>query len=510
MATSKNSAEGTSTRTAAEMKKWYEENKKNIENFAIAQEAWKQLRDVTKSTKIKTINQVTKENVLSYLQNPSSNETNLRKVSDYLYYRSHIYMRLIDFYAGMVMPSARTVIPEYDIVKDTDVSKNLKAYQQTIDAIGIMNLDLNAKTIWTYCLKEDVYFGVYWLDDTGFTLINIPAEYGRIDGVYTTGNYSWSMDMSFFRSHKELLEYWGEPFESLYREYENDRIKWKQIPPEHSAAFKFRTDDPELVMPVFAGLFAKFADLEDMSDYEAIQAAQDIYKLIWMELETISGSKNVDDFKVDVTMANEYFQKMVNDALPDYTAAALVPGKLNTIEFDDDAATQTSKYEKAMESILNTAGAAQVLCGSAITTSAAFEAAMIASERFALTTLLPQFSGWIEMVLGTFLSKACKVIFHMVSPYTKDKFMDKLLTGSQNGLPDVLTWNSINGFSEKDTLALNALQSALGIPDKFKPLTTSYTQSGNADGYTSEIGQGAPEKDATELTKSGETDRNNK
>lgn len=500
MAKDNKSANSTS-RTASEIKEWYQENKQNIENFANAQEAWKQLQNVAKNTKQKTINQQTKENVLNYLQNPSSNEANLRNTSDYLYYRSYIYMRLIDLFAGMVMPYARTVIPDYDVRKDNDMSKVLKSYGETIDTLEKMNLELYAKTFWTYVLKEDVYFGVYWLDDTGFTVINIPADYGKIDGIYATGNYSWCLDMSFFNKNQDALEWWGEPFTSMYKAYQKDRNKWQRVPAEHAVAFKFRTDDVDTVIPPFAGLFGRFADLEDMSDYAAIQAKQDIYKLIWMEMETISGSKNVDDFKIDMKLAQEWFNKMVEDALPDYAAAAMVPGKLNTIGFNDDAATQTNKYDDAMVSILDTAGVSQILSGSTIRTSAAFEASMIAAERFALGTMLPQFSSWVKMVLTEHLTKPCQVKFHMVSPYTRARFMDDLLTGSQNGAPDIMTWNTLNGFNEKDTLALNALQTELGIPDKFKPVSTSYTQSSEG---------GAPEKDATVdgLTDSGERDRN--
>lgn len=503
MATSKSSAtNGTNVKTAKEMQEWYEKNKRNIENFANAQDTWKQLRDVSKSTSVKNITKVTKENVAKYLQNPSSNEENLRDVSNYLYYRSHIYMRIIDFYSGMVMPHARTVIPEYDVSKDTDMTKNLKSYNETITTLDMMNLELYAKQIWMTVLKEDVFFGVYWLDDTGFTIINIPAKYGKIDGVYSTGNFSWSMDMSFFKSHKDYLEWWGEPFQSLYRAYENDKIKWKNIPPEYSVAFKFRVDEPTIAIPPFVGLFGKFTDLELMADLEAIQAEQNIYKLLALKIPLVSGSKDVDDFAVDVSLAKNYYDKLVNEALPDYSAAALLPGlDLDTIEFKDDAASQTSKYEKAMESILNTAGAAQVLCGSAINSTAAFNAAMIASERFALGTMLPQFSGWIAMVFNEHLSKPCKVKFHMVSPYRREQFMENLLTGSQYGAPDILTWNTMNEFSEKDTLALNALQTALNIPSKLVPVASSHTQSG-------EVGQGAPKKSDDELSESGDRSRN--
>lgn len=500
MAQTSTSASSTSNKkTAAEMQAWYEKNKRNIENFEVAQDAWKHLKDAASTTKNKTIAQLTKENVLAYLQNPSSNESNLRNVSDYLYYRSHVYMKLIDFFAGIPLPAARQIVPKYDFVKGMDQTKSIKSYNDTTAIVNRMHLDLYAKTIWTHCLKEDVFFGFYWLDDTGFTIINIPADYGRIDGIYSFGNYSWSMDMSWFRSRQDYLEWWGEPVVSMYREYESSRNKWQPVPPSAGVAFKWRTDDIDLVVPPFAGLFARLADLEDLADYEAIQAAQNIYKLIWMELETISGSKDVDDFKIDPQLANQYFSKMVNDALPDYTAAALVPGKLNTISFDDDATTQTNNYQNAQGSILDTAGAAQVLQGSAINSTAAFNAAMIASERFALTSMLPQFEGWVNMVLTENLSNPSHVKFFQVGPYTKDTLKEDLLTAAQNGMPTSLAYLSLLQINETEAMAMNEMQNMLGIPDIFKPLSTSYTQSNEG---------GRPESDDDELSPSGDRMRN--
>ena len=72
----------TTKRTAAEMKEWYEKNKE------VTQNAFKQVRDVTKTTRQTTLSSYSKDNVVSYLQNISSNENNLRNLSRYLFYRS--------------------------------------------------------------------------------------------------------------------------------------------------------------------------------------------------------------------------------------------------------------------------------------------------------------------------------------------------------------------------------------------------------------------------------------
>ena len=67
----------------------------------------------------------------------------------------------------------------------------------------------------------------------------------------------------------------------------------------------------------------------------------------------------------------------------------------------------------------------------------------------------------------------------------------------------------MSGFSELEIISMNFLEEeCLGITDKFRPLQSSYTQSGTEDGYTSEVGQGAPEKDDGELSDSGDQSRN--
>ena len=82
--------------TVAELRNWYGQNQKNLQNFAAAEEAYKSLRDV-KRTSNKTISTFSKETLRTYLQNISSNEVNLRNLSRYLYYRSHTYFRLVNF-----------------------------------------------------------------------------------------------------------------------------------------------------------------------------------------------------------------------------------------------------------------------------------------------------------------------------------------------------------------------------------------------------------------------------
>ena len=129
--------------TAAEMKKWYEDNKSQLgqfANFASTQEAFKKLRDVTKNTRQTSVSSYNKDKLINYLKNVSSYESELRNLSRYLFYRSQVYFRLVMYNATMFDLNARYVVPPYDLTKENNKDKMLKSYYQTLKILDTMDL----------------------------------------------------------------------------------------------------------------------------------------------------------------------------------------------------------------------------------------------------------------------------------------------------------------------------------------------------------------------------------
>lgn len=489
--------------TAAELRNWYEKNKKHIENFASANAPITNFRDVTKSS-TKTITAFSKETLRTYLQNIGTNEKNLRNLSRYLYYRCHSYYRLIMYNANMFCLEGRSVIPKYDLVKENNVTKVLKSYNETLDILDTMNLQFEFLKVYSLCFREDVYYGCCYYDETGMFFYPLDPDYCKISGMYQTGDFSFSVDMSYFRSRQTLLEMLGDPFQSMYRAYESggNNAKWQPMPDEYAVCLKARAEDWETVLPVYSGLLNSIINLIDLEDIQAVADEQEIYKMIWLEMETITGSKNPDDWKVDPTIMIDYFERMINEALPDYASAAIIPGKLNQISFDSDKATDTNKVAKATETLFNSSGGAQILNSSTISGTTAFNAAIKADTEFAISMLLPQTQAWVNRFLSYQLSNPCRIKFFEISTYTKDAFKESLLKDAQYGLPTKLAINTLNGYSEKDTMALNFLEEqCLQVTSKFVPLQSSHTQSG------AENEVGAPTKSDTEITDDGEASR---
>lgn len=485
----------TNRRTAAEMKEWFEKNKE------VTQNAFKQIRDVTKTTRQTTIKSYSKESVISYLQNISSNESNLRNLSRYLFYRSQVYFRLIMYNATMFDLNARTVIPQYDPIKEVDSQKTLKSYYETLQWLERMNLQHEFLPVLVNNFIEDVFYGCCWIDETGMFIYQLPPEYCKITGKYFTGDFSYSVDMSWFKKYEYLVEYLGEPFTTMYNAYGGDNSnKWQPMPDEYCLCTKYRLESWETVCPPYSGLFLDILSLLTLADIQSVADEQQIYKLITATIPLIDGSDIPDDWAVDINTAIDYYRKL-EASLPDYVGSAITPIPLDVISFSDDQASDVTKIQKATKEILNTSGGAQILNSSTISGAEAFRMATKADTELAISSLLGQIQGWANRMLSYLTSNPAKVKFFEVSAYTRDAFKESLQKDLNYGFVSSLAINSLNGFSELDTLALNHLENdILKLNEKFIPLHTASTQSGNNE-------TGAPEKSNTEISDEGSETR---
>ena len=267
------------------------------------------------------------------------------------------------------------------------------------------------------------------------------------------------------------------------------------MPDEYALCTKARAESWESIVPVYSGLFIDLIGLLNLSDVQAIADEQQIYKLITATIPTLSNATDSDQWAVNVDLAVDYYNKMV-ETLPDYVGAAITPIPLDTISFNEDQSTDTTRVQKATKEVLNTSGGAQILNSSSISGAEAFRSATKADTEFAISALLGQIQGWANRMLSYQVSKPAKVKFFEVSAYTKDAFKESLQKDLQYDSTKILAINALNGISELDTLSLSFLgNEILDLPNMFKPLVSANTVS-NKD-------SGGQEKSDTEISDEG-------
>ena len=494
-------------RTVKEKKQWYD--KERTVYYADAKSAIAILRDVVKPAASKTVSAIDREEFLGWLSNITGNEKSLRDMARYMYYRSNVLFRIVNWYAGMWDLRCRKVVPLYDLKKSNNASKILKSYNDTLDILDKMNLHGNMTEVLLNVYVQDVCYCLVFYDETGMFFYPLDPDECVIDGRYFTGDFSFSIDMSKWKSaqRQKIIEFLGDPLKSMYREYERTGIRYIHVPDEYAFCLKFRTDTWDVAIPPFLTVFLQLAALEDLVDIQSAADALANYKLIYAPMPVHNNTNDVNDFEVSPELMYEYINRLdARGAIPDGVGLGMVPGdELKVIEFQKSVDSDTNSVEKASNQILQTAGGGAVINASKITSTAAFNAWLKSETEFALSTLMPQVNGFTNRFISYKLKNAAKVEHFEISVYTKDEFRQSMLESCQYSYNNKLAYNTLLGISEKDTLAMAYLENeVLKLHEVMKyPLASSHTMTGNG-----EVGQGAPEKDPEDLTDSGERDRN--
>lgn len=493
-----------------EMKRVFSSNEEMVKlNFDKAQKALQQYRDPNDNSTIR-LEPYDRNTIRKFLQKPASNESNLRKVAGYLFYRSQILYRLVHWYAGMWDLRCRNVEPKYDLVNGLD--KNvLKYYNDTVNQLDIYNLQENLYEVFVNCYLYDTCYFLWFRDKTGAIPFIIDPEFCKVMGRYMSGDISYCIDMSKFsnKQGQNLIGWLGSPLKEMYDEYQRTKVKYIQVPDKYAGCFKFNIHNLFLNVPPFAPIFQTLSTLLDTEDLAAVQDRLDVFKMVVMPMKTLK--KQMNDWEIDPELQLKYFDQMVKDALPDFISAVPVPGEgLDTIDFSSSSADkQVDRVANAQKNIMSTSGGGAVLNSSAISSTAAFNAWLQEETDFAISSLIGQVDGFTNRMLSYDISNPCKVKHFEISEYTKKTFRDAFLEAGQYSLSYRLALGTLYGMSEKATLAaLHFEQETLGLQNlMIYPLQSSYTQTSTTEG-TDLVSGGRPEKDAGELSPSGDRSRN--
>lgn len=471
------------------------------------------LRDIAKNGKGLTLKRASREEVTSALSGDIySKSKDLINASRYLYYRSPIYARMCNLYADMYCLDCRIISPKFNFAKNFDAKKSLKQFDSTIDFLDMVSLQNNLAGPLLNMMIDDVSYNLYFHDDTGAAFYRIDPSEAMIDSYYEAEGgtcFGFAMDMSKWKSsqRQSLIEWIGEPLVSMYKEYESTKVKYIHVPADYSFVLKFRTDITEAAIPPILHYLSQMANLNDLIDAQADADDLSFYRLIYLPMKTLSGAKTSDDWAITPDLAMDYFEIAQDEALPPNTASAVIPGdELKVINFSDNVKDDVSRVETSQQQMLGSAGGVGALINSAkaVNNTALIEAALKAESAYVTKSVLPQITAWINLQQSLTSSNYCRVDLLPVTIYTKKEYRESILEANQHGYAYRLAYGTLLGFSERQTMSLLHFENeALQLFDLMShPLMSSYTQSNSNDEG------GRPEKDASELSPSGERSRN--
>ena len=497
-------------KTVNEVKNVLQKYENLKEMFAATSDAL-QLLDLTK-TESRTYSTYSRDTLRTYLKSPKAYESQLRNLSRYLYRLCYEYKRICTFYAKMICGDTFNIIPLIDLTQDNNPDDVLSNYYETLIKWQRMDFKNELTKLLLTAWREDTVYAYVYDDsdqDGGTCFFHIlDGDYCKICTI-EEGVFRFAFDFSYFRSHKSELEFWDSEFQTKYNAYEKDTtLRWQELDPERQICLKVNSDDPTMDYPPLAGTFSKIINLLDLDEIQSVKDELSAYKLLVARLQPLSGTDTPDDFEVDINTALKYYNRLA-EALPEFVNVCISPLPIDTIEFKDTNSTEdTDMLSSAMSNIFKSIGG--VILDNDKTGSTIFEAQIIADMEIAQATLLPQIERWIHLYFNYTISDKHAVIKYIngVCPYTRKNRRKELLESAQNGMPTKLEISILDGKSPLETISQLYLENdVLGLNNKFIPLSTSYTQSGEVTGGTDPVNGGRPESDVGDLTDEGSATR---
>lgn len=489
-----------------------QKEERNRQTFAALKDIL-QLIDLASNKNI-TYQTYSKDSLRTYLQNPASesNQKSLRKLSKYLFTVSHVYRRLVLNKANQLTCKNWIAYPKLND-EGTVEDSSFENYIKTCNYVENMHFHTQSRKLLVEAWLSDVVFGFTYgnpEDDTFFVHLLDP-DYCRISSQnFYSGVCNFAFDFSFFTgSNAFYLDVYDPVFKKMYNRYQSDNsLRWQELPVERTFCIKINDDNMAYPVPPLSGMFNSLIDLVDLSQIQALKDEMSAYKLIWGKLETISGSKEVDDFEVDLQLAGDFMAKL-QSVLPENISVALSPMDLDSIEFASNTAEDTNIINKAYSNLVEANGDI-VLNSNRITNSASFNMAVLAESMSAMAPV-NQINAWINLYIKNNLGVEDVIVeFSDVSKYFEKDRIEQLLKLGQYGMPVKSELASLAGLNPVKARSMEYIEEKLGLAKTvwIAPLVSSNTQSGigdNGDGS-----EGAPTKDGGDLSDEGQSTRDKK
>ena len=154
-----------------------------------------------------TYRKYTKSQIVTYLSNPASYETQLRQMSQYLFNISNYYRRLIQYFASMSTFSYIVVPYGVDYSKNVNVNKFKKGYYGVISQLERMNIRHEFSKVLMVAFRDDVYYGYAWETNDSYALQQLDPDYCKISSI-EDGVYNFAFNFSYFDANSERLYRW--------------------------------------------------------------------------------------------------------------------------------------------------------------------------------------------------------------------------------------------------------------------------------------------------------------
>lgn len=224
------------------------------------------LRDLNNNTSSPSFYRYTKEQIQEYIQNPYTNEKNLRDAVVYLYGASAHFRRLIQYFVAL--SDLSYVVSPFKIdTSKANVATVQRNYRKVLNLLASLDIKNQFEKVLTVCLREDVFYGTFRETADSTIIQQLPSDYCRI-AMIEDNVANVAFDFSYFATNQANLPLYPDEFQQKYKIYQKTpALRWQNLDAPHSFAIKANKETLIYAMPPFAGILREIYDIEDYKQF---------------------------------------------------------------------------------------------------------------------------------------------------------------------------------------------------------------------------------------------------
>lgn len=425
-------------------------------------------RDLNNSTKSETFYKYTRDQIAAYIQDPSTNEQQLRNAVRMLYNLSSHFWRLVQYMSQLC--DLTYVVSQTSFDSTTDTQKEFENLQKTTAFLAGSDIKVQSERILTTCFREDVCYCTAWVNKEGMSFQLLDPNYCKL-ASYQQNCWNIAYDFSYFDMYSEELDFFPTEFQTKYKQYQkNTSEKWIELDAPNSFAIKVN-DDLQYALPPFVGILRAIYDIEDYKDLSMTATEMQNYALLVMKL----GLNSNGEWTLDFNKAKEFWGNL-DSVLPENFGSILSPMSIDKITFEPTASAQSDKIVESEQHLWDAAGVSSLIFSGSSTSSRALEISGMADESLTWGVVRRIGVAINRILQKQSFAKNYRMVFLPSGRYTRDAYQKSLTSVLQYGLPVVTPLLATMGFEPLYALGLNHIESdVLKLTDRLKPLQSSNT-----------------------------------
>lgn len=450
--------------------------------------------NVNKST---SLSRYTKSSVNTYLENPETNEKQLRDLSRYLYNTSSQYRRLIQYFSQQLIWSY--IMYPMDIDEATaDPEAIRKAYLKARKSMSVINASHEFGKAMDIAFKDGTFYGFVNETKDSFQFLQLDPDYCRINAI-EDGCLTYQFDLSYFDMYGDELELYPSDFQTAYNSYKagsDTVLRWHEFDTKKTACFK-ADESTNYSIPPFVSLFSSLSDIEDYKSISKDASESSNYKVVYLKMPVDEKGR----LKVPKPLCMQAYNSLLS-ILPDGVGAFLTPLDVDFVNFKQNVALQdTTLVSEAENTFWRTAGVNALMFGAGDDPSSYALETSIHSDESVCFRFLRQIERWcnrrLKQISGT---QKFAVAFLDVTRYNYKQMNELYMKMGQYGRPVRQAIDATLSFTPTMTSGLAYLENTvLSLYENEVPLQSSNTMSSDSEG-----GRPTNESKGEVLSESGE------